>query len=414
MQEEEKEIPTLESPAVEEKPLEKNEESGGLKSASEDEVAAFIRNGGNPIKKAKDEPFTTEEVNGGENPVTPVTPVVPLPVSPVEDFIKIPRNALNGIFNAEVGTDEIITRLQKKGESLSDEDNKALEQGRRLLGRPDMVGLIDYALRPNANVSHYVDLMKTDVTQLSDVDAIVKLGELEGKDPAKLRSKLRGDFMEFGDEDYPEFSEERLDSMRAAAEMIKQEQGSAAKEKIRQLQEAAKRPPEAEDQAKQNQRTVNEQYAQAKKTSEDAWKGRIPEVVTGNKIESTLKFKGTDDVDIDLPFTFDLTKPERQSEIQKFTEDYLSTILTYDPNYTPSEATIKEAREAAKNRYLVAHISEIFTQIAQDVNADLDIRWAKKTNRPHQSQYVAGNEERTTQSGMVAASDQEVADFLNK
>jgi hypothetical protein len=251
--------------------------------------------------------------------------------------------------------------------------------------------------------------MSTDISKLSDFDAIAQLGILEGKDGAKYRSMLKSQYMQFGDEEYAEYGPERLQSLKDAAAIQLEEDGKAAREKIAKMQSDAKRPDYQVEES--NQKQI---YLQTKDASTKAWEMNLNKVLEGNKITQNLKFKDTDGADLELPFTYDLTKPERVAELQKYVNEYISTVLTYTPGYVPNETTIAEAKAAATNRYLVSHFPEILTQIAEDINAEADLRYAKKINQPVQSQVVTTDNREAPKAGLQPVTEQEVREILNR
>jgi hypothetical protein len=80
----------------------------------------------------------------------------------------------------------------------------------------------------------------------------------------------------------------------------------------------------------------------------------------------------------------------------------------------PNETTIAEAKAAATNRYLVSHFPEILTQIAEDINAEADLRYAKKINQPVQSQVVTTDNREAPKAGLQPVTEQEVREILNR
>lgn len=381
----------------------------GFKALSDEEVANYFKTGGVKPEVNKDVTVSTTE-----SPVAPVLPVVEKkeePAKPIEteaEFIKIPKTALSGIFDdGDLGVEKIVDRL--KTANLNKEEREALEKAKVLRERPDIQSLVNHALRPGANIRHYVDLMESDVTKLSDFDAVVQLGVLEGKNPDQYKSRLKGEYMQFPDEEYPEYSGERLQSMKDAAAMKLAEDGASARDKIKQMQADAQRPVE-EVQTRQENKEYTEKVAAAKQSWASV-KNTIPD---GMKVQSELKFKNTEGNEQVMPFTFELNKPERVAEINKYVDEYIDTVITFNPDYVPNEETIKEARKAATARYVTSHIDEIFSRIAEDVTQMVDLEWAKKTNSPYNATHVDTNTQQPVKRGMQPVSDTEVREMLDR
>jgi hypothetical protein len=375
---------------------------GGFVELSDDDVRQMLS--GKPIPPKEPEVPETKAPEVAAATTTTTTQTE-------EDFIKIPKSQLSGMFDGDLDADKIVNRLKTPVQNTGIDENtiKAAEKGKVLLERPDIAALVNHALKPNSDIRHYVDLMSTDISKLSDFDAIAQLGILEGKDGAKYRSMLKSQYMQFGDEEYAEYGPERLQSLKDAAAIQLEEDGKAAREKIAKMQSDAKRPDYQVEES--NQKQI---YLQTKDASTKAWEMNLNKVLEGNKITQNLKFKDTDGADLELPFTYDLTKPERVAELQKYVNEYISTVLTYTPGYVPNETTIAEAKAAATNRYLVSHFPEILTQIAEDINAEADLRYAKKINQPVQSQVVTTDNREAPKAGLQPVTEQEVREILNR
>jgi hypothetical protein len=272
---------------------------GGFVELSDDDVRQMLS--GKPIPPKEPEVPETKAPEVAAATTTTTTQTE-------EDFIKIPKSQLSGMFDGDLDADKIVNRLKTPVQNTGIDENtiKAAEKGKVLLERPDIAALVNHALKPNSDIRHYVDLMSTDISKLSDFDAIAQLGILEGKDGAKYRSMLKSQYMQFGDEEYAEYGPERLQSLKDAAAIQLEEDGKAAREKIAKMQSDAKRPDYQVEES--NQKQI---YLQTKDASTKAWEMNLNKVLEGNKITQNLKFKDTDGADLELPFTYDLTKPER-------------------------------------------------------------------------------------------------------
>lgn len=378
---------------------------GKITSMSDEDMQFFLANNRLPNESDKIVEQKVEEPTKQEEPIPPTA-------TQEENFI-IPKSKFKGILNDGEGEDAIISRLTQQTGSqgkveISEQDKKAQQLYEKISKRNDILGVVNHLLNPNHNLKHYVDVMALKVDGLDNLNAIIELRKIKtGHDPELLKDAAMGDYMLLSDDDYLHLSEASLRSLKAAASIKLEEDGKQAKYELLKMQSEAEAPPQNVEQANAKQK-----FLEDRANSEQAWKKVISDLNSNQKISQELTFKDTSGLELKVPFTFDLNKPEIKEKLKTYSEEFINTVISYDPSFVPTEKTMQEARTAALNRYELENREQIRNQIAADIYAHVDLQYAKKNASPRQTNTVIDNGRGPEKRGMVGMSDEEVNQYF--
>ena len=311
----------------------------------------------NPTTEATPEATATTPENGGK------PEVIPDGVTEEGVLSFLGKNEqLKGIFGeTELSMNSIVDRLTKQPEvvektveaAFSEEQQKFLDLGKQLESRNDLKALVEYSKKPGANVLEYAKIMSLKTSEMSDMDAIKVMKQMEhnGSLPDdKLTNKLKYDYMELDQEYYEDrdgYDETDHRYRKDAAELKLIEDGKAARQFISDMQDKAQMPEEAKQVAEKDANrtaTLNKNI--------EAWNKNIDQTLDPTReIKHKVQYKDDEGNTSEYDYTFGLD-PKEGVALKKEADDFLSGVLQGNPNFDPTPENVELVQGYVMGRYL--------------------------------------------------------------